>query len=415
VIVLWSSDSVESSWVRAEAEVAMKKGQLIPALLETVDIPLVFRQFQAASLSDWNGDINHPGFQQLLHAISALLPPPDHIEPAPHTTQPPSKTPETFESIDTGDASATSDSTTTPRPIAPEQPAHSRFNIAAWALVFILAGALGYSIFYPKEQTTPPAVIPQSSEPQTQTSAVEPSVTVKEHPQPEKTAQTAQVPALPEPEKAPAKIIPAEPIKTPAPSTAKPRPTPVAPSTKGASTDTQQSSPPQPAVPITPPPAKAAAPLAVLIVTWAMPSDTGVASTARIEDFSSNVAKTLSTSLQDVLSKPVDFDYFYPSQNEYYRLLKDKDGYAEYQALCNSHKTTLVISGFIKGANFVSASYGYELTRDPVYSVFDCTNKKKITQSYKISESNQDNFPYEESIRKTFRDFVQNKAALNTY
>lgn len=138
-----------------------------------------------------------------------------------------------------------------------------------------------------------------------------------------------------------------------------------------------------------------------------MPSDQGMASVTRIQDFSSKVAKTLSTALQDVLKRPARFDYFYLSQQEFYRLLKDKDGFKENQTLCNNHKATLVVSGFIQGAIFVSASYGYELTRDPVYSVFDCKTGKMITQSYKISESHQDSFPYEISIRNTLRKFAE--------
>lgn len=103
-----------------------------------------------------------------------------------------------------------------------------------------------------------------------------------------------------------------------------------------------------------------------------MPSDKGVATSTRVQDYSTKVSQSMTAILQEVLRKPVSFEYFYPTQQEYYRLFKDKDGYAESQALCNTKKTDLVVSAFISGAKFVSASYGYELTRDPVFSVFDC-------------------------------------------
>src|SRR3712207_4767599 len=43
VVVLWSQHSVQSSWVRAEAEEGAGRGVLIPALLEDVKPPLRFR------------------------------------------------------------------------------------------------------------------------------------------------------------------------------------------------------------------------------------------------------------------------------------------------------------------------------------------------------------------------------------
>jgi hypothetical protein len=71
VIVIWTRESVESDWVRAEAGEALNRGTLVPVLREEVDIPLVFRQIHAAHLQDWDGDVQHPGFQQLLKAVAA--------------------------------------------------------------------------------------------------------------------------------------------------------------------------------------------------------------------------------------------------------------------------------------------------------------------------------------------------------
>lgn len=429
VIVLWSNDSVESSWVRAEAEVAMKKGHLIPALLGEVNIPLVFRQFQAASLSDWDGDDNHAGFQQLLHAISALLPRPDAattaaaLRPAPVTAQQQSRTPEQPDSADPEDTIAASDSLTRPK----HQP-HSYLNRAAWVLVFMLAGALAYFNLYPKDQVVSPVLTQEPAPPQMHPPLdTEPNASKQETPAPEnQTAHTAQDAGQPQPDITPVLKSPAEPIKTqqapPAPvqvptKPTTPKPAPVVQSIvrdvivtkKSTASPTLDSSvpPSKPVVPI--------APLIILAVTWAMPSDKGVASTSRTQDFSDKVSKTMTTVMQAVLHRPVDFEYYYPSQQEYYRLLKDKNGYAESQALCKANSVDLVVSGFIPGAKFVSAGYGYELTRDPVFSVFDCTAGTKISHSYKVAESNQDNFPYEISIRNTFREFAEQKATLNNY
>lgn len=425
VIVLWSIDSVESSWVRAEAEVAMKKGHLIPALLGEVNIPLVFRQFQAASLSDWDGDDNHAGFQQLLHAISALLPRPDGItkaaalRSAPVTAQQQSRLPEQPVSADPEDMLAAGNS-----PTRPDQQPHNYLNRAAWILVFMLAGALVYFNLYPKDRADSPVLTQEPAPPQTPRPLhIEPSASKQKEPaQADQAVHAAQDAGQPQPDITPVPPTPAEPTKTqqapPAPIPTKPSTLKPAPVVQGTARDVTQkpSAPPTHASSTPPPmPVEPVAPLTILAVTWAMPSDKGVASTARIQDFSDKVSKTMTTVMQTVLHRPVDFKYHYPSQQEHYRLLKDKDGYVESQALCKANNVNLVVSGFIQGAKFVSASYGYELTRDPVFSVFDCKAGKKISHSYTIAESNQDNFPYEISIRNTFREFAEHKAALNNY
>jgi hypothetical protein len=73
VIVLWSQAAVASRWVRAEAGEGLKRGILIPVLIEDVELPLAFRQIHAAGLIDWQGEPAHPGFGQLVGAVSGLL------------------------------------------------------------------------------------------------------------------------------------------------------------------------------------------------------------------------------------------------------------------------------------------------------------------------------------------------------
>jgi hypothetical protein len=73
VIVLWSSASVQSSWVVAEAEEGLRLQVLVPVLLETVTIPLAFRRIHAADLSSWSGDSADSSLQGLLSDIRAIL------------------------------------------------------------------------------------------------------------------------------------------------------------------------------------------------------------------------------------------------------------------------------------------------------------------------------------------------------
>src|SRR5262249_9603515 len=73
VRVVWSFTSVQSEWVRAEAEDARARGIVVPVLLDEVRIPLQFRPIQAARLVGWSGDRSDDGFASLRLAISAKL------------------------------------------------------------------------------------------------------------------------------------------------------------------------------------------------------------------------------------------------------------------------------------------------------------------------------------------------------
>jgi hypothetical protein len=66
MVVLWSSRSIASAWVAEEAEEGRARGKLVPVLIEPVVPPLGFRGIQAADLIKWDGEIEAPGFQQLV-------------------------------------------------------------------------------------------------------------------------------------------------------------------------------------------------------------------------------------------------------------------------------------------------------------------------------------------------------------
>lgn len=55
VLVLWSTSSVDSRFVKDEASLALDLGKLVPVAIERVDPPLRFRSLQTISLVDWDG------------------------------------------------------------------------------------------------------------------------------------------------------------------------------------------------------------------------------------------------------------------------------------------------------------------------------------------------------------------------
>ncbi len=71
VVVLWSTESITSAWVQDEAAVGRDAGKLFPVLLDSVQPPLGFRQFQSLNLSSWSGRGTPRALAELIKAIDA--------------------------------------------------------------------------------------------------------------------------------------------------------------------------------------------------------------------------------------------------------------------------------------------------------------------------------------------------------
>jgi hypothetical protein len=55
LVVLWTAASVNSRWVRTEADEALLQNKLLPVLLDDVRPPLAFRQIHCLDLIGWQG------------------------------------------------------------------------------------------------------------------------------------------------------------------------------------------------------------------------------------------------------------------------------------------------------------------------------------------------------------------------
>jgi len=71
IVVLWSKNSISSEWVKNEAAMAAERGVLVPALIDSVKLPLEFRRKQAADMVGWDGNLSHRGFQALCDGVAA--------------------------------------------------------------------------------------------------------------------------------------------------------------------------------------------------------------------------------------------------------------------------------------------------------------------------------------------------------
>jgi hypothetical protein len=68
VVVLWSSQSVGSSFVRSEARWAAKNDRLVPVFIDRVDLPIEFSAHQAVDLVGWP-DGGTDGYHRLVAGL----------------------------------------------------------------------------------------------------------------------------------------------------------------------------------------------------------------------------------------------------------------------------------------------------------------------------------------------------------
>ena len=70
LIVLWSSHSVGSQWVREEARMGRDKSVLVPVMIDNVQPPFGFGEVQAANLSAWTGAADDANWRRFVAAVS---------------------------------------------------------------------------------------------------------------------------------------------------------------------------------------------------------------------------------------------------------------------------------------------------------------------------------------------------------
>ena len=73
VVVLWSQQSLDSHWVRDEAQRGQEMGCLVPLSIDGVMPPLGFRQFQFIDVSNWRGSPNEKPAQNIVNAVQAQI------------------------------------------------------------------------------------------------------------------------------------------------------------------------------------------------------------------------------------------------------------------------------------------------------------------------------------------------------
>jgi adenylate cyclase len=73
VLVVWTSVSVASRWVRGEAREAAERGILVPVRFEQARLPMDVRAIHTTDLDGWGENPAHPAVQECLRALAAMI------------------------------------------------------------------------------------------------------------------------------------------------------------------------------------------------------------------------------------------------------------------------------------------------------------------------------------------------------
>ena len=73
VIVLWSKHSIDSDYVKEEAEYAKNNSVLVPLIIDATDPPFGFARIQTTDISGWDGSTKDPRWQTVVDSIEAIL------------------------------------------------------------------------------------------------------------------------------------------------------------------------------------------------------------------------------------------------------------------------------------------------------------------------------------------------------
>lgn len=77
VVVLWSKSSIQSEWVKAEADYARDKRKLLPLVLDKIELPLGHASLNFVDLSAWDSKTLTPAFVRFLDQVAR------HLDPCP--------------------------------------------------------------------------------------------------------------------------------------------------------------------------------------------------------------------------------------------------------------------------------------------------------------------------------------------
>lgn len=148
VLGIWSPHALSRPWVKTECLIGKDRRVLIPVLVEPVnslDVPAAFYDVQSIDLTDFAGDLTHPGWIKLVKALARTLRRPDLIAASkPNPVQ--------------GGAPARPVKRYARSPMTPEHPKTER---ASWISAIVSAALAAIAVYF---TIWPPQSVPVQSQ-----------------------------------------------------------------------------------------------------------------------------------------------------------------------------------------------------------------------------------------------------------
>lgn len=74
LVLCWTKPAGKSKYVKREAQIGAKRSVLLPVQFGPSKLPFGYRRLNFADMSDWNGEVTHPGIRKLVGGIQKLVP-----------------------------------------------------------------------------------------------------------------------------------------------------------------------------------------------------------------------------------------------------------------------------------------------------------------------------------------------------
>jgi TolB-like protein len=146
VVVLWSTKSVKSEWVRSEASIALRNKTLMPAMIELCERPVMFELKQTADLCHWQGEDSDSIWQGFVGDVRKMVSP----ELMPLNTSA-KQMPAPSLALQPASAKPTA-TALPPTTLAPQRPAPFKFLLSLAALLIV--GVASWALLRDADTTT---------------------------------------------------------------------------------------------------------------------------------------------------------------------------------------------------------------------------------------------------------------------
>jgi outer membrane biosynthesis protein TonB len=143
----------------------------------------------------------------------------------------------------------------------------------------------------------------------------------------------------------------------------------------------------------------------IVIAVYGMPDDEGSARSVEVKTFSRNISNIMAGIIESSLSAEISFIHHFPDSGERRSLYFDAKRNKVNKKLCQEMNVDLVFFSQVEEIDR-GPEMGYAWWREPFFSRYDCkTDVRVYREEYHANEEENEAFPYANGLAKSFRTF----------